>query len=175
MSATRTVIDLARARVSDDRLAAAIDSAVRSGSSSPAALQRRLAELRGPGRWGCRRIDELLLGSGGHTMLERLFLELMHEAGLPRPTPQVVFQDAAGGTIARVDFLFADWSIVVEVTGRLGHSTPTERARDAQRRNELQDIGLQVHEYTWEDVTRRPAYVRESMEARLRRVGWESD
>jgi very-short-patch-repair endonuclease len=174
-SATRTVIDLARARVSEERLAAAIDSAVRTGSSSPATLQRRLAALRGPGRWGCRRIDELLAGSGGHTMLERLFLELMREARLPRPDPQVVFRDDSGTTIARVDFLYPAWSIVVEVTGRLGHSTPSERAKDAQRRNELQDIGLRVHEYTWEDVTRRPEYVKESMTARLRRAGWQPD
>jgi hypothetical protein len=170
-SATRTVIDLARARVPTARLEAAIDSAVRSGASAPVVLQRRLADLRGPGRWGCRRLDELLEHAGGHTMLERYFLVLMAEAGLPRPTPQVVFRDGSR-VLARVDFLYPDWGIVVEVTGRVGHSTPSERIRDAQRRNELQDVGLRVFEYTYEDVTRRPAYVVETMEARLRSAGW---
>ncbi|MGH9134548.1 MAG: hypothetical protein ACRDZZ_11460, partial [Ilumatobacteraceae bacterium] len=80
-SATRTVIDLARARVPEVRLQAAIEFAVRSGSSAPLVIQRRLSELRGRGRWGCRLLDQVLLDAGGHTMLERRFLELMREAG----------------------------------------------------------------------------------------------
>jgi very-short-patch-repair endonuclease len=99
-------------------------------------------------------------------MLERRFLELMREAGLPRPSTQVVFRSGQR-TVARVDFLYRDLAIVVEVTGRRGHSSPTERARDAQRRNELQDMGVRVFEYTWEDVTRRAPYVTESMRDRL--------
>ena len=54
-------------------------------------------------------------------------------------------------TFARVDFLFEPFGVVVEVSGRLGHSSPAERARDAQRRNELQDAGRHVFEYTWEE------------------------
>jgi hypothetical protein len=41
--------------------------------------------------------------------------------------------------------------VVVEVTGQLGHSNPVDRTRDAQRRNELQDLGCRVYEYTWGD------------------------
>ena len=74
--------------------------------------------------------------------------------------------------MARVDFLFPDWNVVVEVSGRLGHSTPHERARDAQRRNELQDLGLRVYEFTWEHVTRRPSWVQERMRVHLRAAGW---
>ena len=54
--------------------------------------------------------------------------------------------------IGRVDFLFRAEGVVVEVTGRLGHSTPTERGRDAQRRNEL-STSADVYEYTWAHVT----------------------
>ncbi|MGH9132880.1 MAG: hypothetical protein ACRDZZ_03025, partial [Ilumatobacteraceae bacterium] len=89
-SATRTIVDLARARISRYRLAAAIDSAVRLGLTSPYVLETELGFLRGPGRWGCRRLDELLVDSGGHTMLERDFLRLMRRGGLPRPLTQVV-------------------------------------------------------------------------------------
>ena len=64
------------------------------------------------------------------------------------------------------------WGIVVEVSGGLGHSTPAERARDAQRRNELQDIGVLVCEYTWEHVTRREGWVARTLEQRLRAAGW---
>jgi hypothetical protein len=166
VSATRTIIDLARARIPKVRLEAAIDSAVRSQASSPIVLMKRLADLRGPGRWGARRLDELLLDSGGHTLLERRFLELMRTAGLPRPRTQVVHR-RGGRTFARVDFIFDEPSIVVEVSGRKGHASDAERARDAQRRNELQDVGRRVYEYTYAQVTREPSYVVRTMRARL--------
>jgi very-short-patch-repair endonuclease len=167
-SATRTIIDLARARIPTVRLEAAIDSAVRSQASSPIVLARRLEQLRGPGRWGVRKLDELLPDSGGHTVLERRFLQLMRLAGLPRPKTQVVHR-RAGRTFARVDFIFEEHSIVVEVSGRKGHASDEERAKDAQRRNELQDVGRRVYEYTYRQVTREPGYVIRTMGERLGR------
>ncbi len=171
LSATRTILDLARARASRPRLEAAIDSAVRLGLTSPVALRARLAERRGPGIWGATLLDELLVDSGGHSMLERRFLELCRRAGLPRPSTQVIHR-RDGKTFARVDFMFEPYGVVVEVSGQLGHSTPRDRARDAQRRNELQDVGRKVYEYTWDDVTTRPAFVERSLITRLHDAGW---
>lgn len=170
-SATRTIIDLARARVGRRRLEAAVDSAVRSGASAPEVLRRRLTVLRGPGRWGCRLLDVLLVDAGGETMLERRFLTLMRLSGLPRPSLQVPFRDGLR-TAARVDFLFEPYELVVEVTGRKGHSSPAERARDAQRRNELQDVGVDVYEFTWEDVTQHGSLVVRTVRRRLWNAGW---
>jgi len=167
MSATRTIFDLALAGAHPRRIEAAIDSAVHLQLSSPEVLARRLAELRGSGRWGCRLVEEMITDSGGHTMLERRFLELAREAGLPRPRTQVVF-GSDDRFIARVDFLFQEVGVVVEVSGQKGHASPSERARDAHRRNELQDLGLRVFEYTWDDVTKRPAWVRQTLRMRLR-------
>lgn len=157
-SATRTVIDLARAGIVDRRLEAAIDSAVRSGRSSPIVIANRLVALRGPGRWGAPRLDRLLVDAGGHTMLERRFLELIRQAGLPRPMTQVVHR-RDGRTVARVDFCFEALGLIVEVSGGRGHSSPSERALDAQRRNELQDLGRRVYEFTYEQVVREGARV----------------
>jgi very-short-patch-repair endonuclease len=109
----------------------------------------------------------MITDSGGHTMLERRFLELVREAGLPRPRTQVVFR-SDGRHVARVDFLFDHVGVVVEVSGQKGHASPSERARDAQRRNELQDLGLRVFEYTWDDVTGTPQMVRNTLLIRLR-------
>jgi very-short-patch-repair endonuclease len=167
LSATRTIFDLALARAHPRRIEAAIDSAVRLQLSSPEVLARRLGDLRGSGRWGCRTVEDMITDSGGHTMLERRFLELARQAGFPRPRTQVVFR-VDGRHIARVDFLFDDVGIVVEVSGQRGHASPSERARDAQRRNELQDLGFRVFEYTWEDVTKRPFHVRTTLRDRLR-------
>jgi very-short-patch-repair endonuclease len=165
-SATRTVFDLALARAHPQRIEAAIDSAVRLQLSSPEVLARRLSSLRGSGRWGCRLVEEMITDSGGHTHLERRFLELVREAGLPTPRMQVVFR-VDGRHVARVDFLFDEYAVVVEVSGQKGHASPSERARDAQRRNELQDLGLRVFEYTFDDVTKRSDMVRRTLLARL--------
>jgi hypothetical protein len=170
-SATRTILDLARARVPRVRLEAAIDSAVRLGLSSPVVIEERLSTLRGRGRWGCRLLDELLVDSGGHTLLERRFLAIVRRAGLPRPATQVVHRHGSR-TIARVDFLFAGLGVVVEVSGSHGHASPTERGIDAQRRNELQDAGRLVYEYTWHDVTRRAPFVARTLTQRLQSAGW---
>ncbi len=166
MSATRTVFDLALARAHPQRIEAAIDSAVRLQLSSPEVLGRRLEALRGSGRWGCRLVEEMITDSGGHTHLERRFLELVREAGLPTPRTQVVFR-VDGRHVARVDFLFDEFGVVVEVSGQKGHASPAERARDAQRRNELQDLGMRVFEYTFDDVTKRSTMVRRTLRARL--------
>ncbi len=173
-SATRTIIDLARLRIPTVELEAAIDSAVRLGLSSPIVIDQRLAEIRGPGRWGCRRLDAMLVDSGGHTRLERAFLRLVREWGLPRPATQVVHRHGTRH-VARVDFVFEPYPLVVEVSGQHGHSSPTERTADVQRRNELEEIGRMVAEYTWHHVTVEPAYVRRSLIARLRRCGWPGD
>lgn len=166
-SATRTIIDLAHARARRTRIEAAIDSAVRLGLSAPHTLARRLETLRGSGRWGCRLIDDLVVDSGGHSILERRFLELVRRNGFPRPRTQAVHRKRARH-VARVDFLFEAQQVVVEVSGQHGHSSPSDRATDAQRRNELQDLGVQVFEYTYADVTQRGPMVARTLRERLR-------
>lgn len=166
MSATRTVFDLALARSHPHRIEAAIDSAVRLQLSSPEVLRRRLEDLRGSGRWGCRLVEDMITDAGVHSFLERRFMELVRRAGLATPRMQVVFR-IDGRHVARVDFLFDEFGVVVEVSGQKGHASPSERARDAQRRNELQDLGLRVFEYTFDDVIRRPDMVRRTLVARL--------
>jgi len=156
-SASRTIIDLA-ATATVSELERAIDTAVRDGLTSPTFLARRLSDLRNRGRRGVVLLDELLVDSGGHSDLERRFLALVRSAGLRRPTCQRVFR-RDGTTVARVDFLFEPSPVIVEVTGRRGHSTDADRTRDAQRRNELQHLGFVVLEFTNDQVRRHPALV----------------
>lgn len=156
-TASRTIIDLARS-ASSGELERAIDSAVRDGLSSPSFLRRRLSALRGSGRAGVRLLDELLVDSGGHSDLERAFLQLVREAGLPRPTCQRIFR-RDGRTLARVDFSFEPRPVIAEVSGRRGHSSDAERAKDGRRRNELQHLGHVVLDFTDGQVRRDPAYV----------------
>ena len=170
-SATRTIIDLARARI----FSAPLGSRNRQrGSPGLVGAERDRCSTRCDARsraLGAPLLDRLLVDSGGHTMLEREFLKLVRNAGLPRPRTQVIHR-GGGRTIARVDFLFDPYDVVVEVTGQLGHSAPADRDRDAQRRDELQDLGRKVYEYTWNHVKKQPCYVERTLTERLHRAGW---
>jgi very-short-patch-repair endonuclease len=170
-SATRTIIDLAYIGVPPARLAAAIDSAVRSRMSAVPVIERRLGELRCRGRRGVRALDRLMPDSGGETPLERAFLAILRRSHLPRPTTQFRVL-GKNGLVGRVDFHYDALGIVVEVTGRKGHASDWERQCDAQRRNELTDQGLKVYEYTRGQVEDRPEWVVATMRERLTAVGW---
>lgn len=165
-SPERTILDLARHGTPKPRLEAAIDSAVRLRLTTLDRIVERASDLRGAGRWGLGQLDVLLLDSGGTTLLERRFLQLVRLAGLPIPTPQVVHRHR-GRHVARVDFLFEPCGVVVEVSGGRGHSSPSERAKDARRRNELQRLGRLVLEFTYEQVTQQPDLVVATLRAAL--------
>ena len=157
-SAARTIIDLAGVHIKTARVEAAIDSALRLGLTDLEELLHRLMALRGKGRRGVERLERLLITSGGHTVLEREFLKIVHCWKFPMPETQVV-HERDGQFVARVDFLFPHHGIVVEVSGGRDHSTAADRAKDARRRNELQDLGRLVLEFTYEDVMERESYV----------------
>jgi len=157
-NATRAIIDYAASRPGAHVLANTIDTAVRLRLTSHLRLGERLEALSGPGRHGCALVRELLLDSGGESYLERRFLRLLREHGFPRPECQRVFKDD-GTTIARVDFYFPLDQVVVEVSGRRGHSSALDRQRDARRRNHLQHAGATVLEFTTSDVIDSPGYV----------------
>ncbi len=157
-STIRTIIDLARDGASVVQLEAAVDSAIRFRAATVDVILERLAGMAGTGRWGLGRLYSVMSSSGGHTVLERRFIELVQRARLPTPTPQVVHRHD-GRHVARVDFAFVDHGVVVEVSGGRGHSSPSERAKDARRRNDLQRLGQLVLEFTFEQVIHDPQMV----------------
>ncbi len=154
-SAARAIIDWATQGATARQLEQAIDSAIRLRRTALPRIIERLGVLSGSGRKGVVRLRELLLDSGGESYLERRFLQLVRRAGLPRPEPQVVFR-ANGTSVARVDFRFPGTRVIVEVSGRLGHSSDTDRRNDARRRNHLQQAGQVVLEFTTVDVVEAP-------------------
>lgn len=165
-SATRTIIDVAYLGIPPLRLAAAIDSSVHRSLSATRVLTERLAELRGPGRHGVAALDRLMPDTGGESPLERQFLRLLRRNDLRRPTTQFRIR-RPNGAVARVDFLYEELRVVVEVSGRNGHASDVERQRDAQRRNELTDQRYRVYEYTRGDIEDRPAWVAATMRQRV--------
>lgn len=156
-SGTRTVIELL-GRVSQTALGNALDSAYRLGLTTAEAVERRLGALGRSGRAGVNDLDAVLELRGVQSWLERLFLELVATAGLPPPDLQRVYR-RDGRHVARVDFDFTPLPLVVEVGGRRGYMSATERQRQERRRNELQLLARTVFCFTTEDVRDDPTYV----------------
>ncbi|MEO5722816.1 MAG: DUF559 domain-containing protein [Ilumatobacteraceae bacterium] len=157
-SVTRTIIDLAATGVSARAIEAAIDSGIRARRTSMPTLSKQITRRSSQHAHGVRLLRELLLDSGGESYLERRFLRLMREHNIARPTCQVIHR-SGGRTVARVDFQFPGTKLVVEVSGRLGHTSDGDRASDARRRNFLQREGFTVVEFTTALLIDDPAYV----------------
>ena len=161
----RTVLEMAAKREPAKRLESAIDSGIRLRRTSLPTLRRRIESAGGKGATGVPLLRELLLDSGGESDLERRFLALMRTNGLPRPETQVSFRRGSS-RVVRVDFVFRPRT-VVEVSGRLGHSSDSDRSREARRRNELTQRGFRIIEFTTAEVIDDPEYVIEIVRREL--------
>jgi hypothetical protein len=77
---------------------------------------------------------------------------LMQTHGLPTPTLQAVFSDAAG-FVGRVDFHFPDQRTVVEFDGLAKYAGDTRESliREKLREDRLRALGLQVVRIIWAD------------------------
>ena len=158
LSATRTLIDLARF-VGPSALTAALDSALRDGLTSEEFLHRRIVAVRGKGRYGIPKLLAVIEGSevsrGGHSWLERRFLELCAQARLPKPSTQQVL-GRAGRQLVRVDCRFQSTPVVVELLGYRWHRTKDQMARDTERMNALVLDGFKPLQFTYDQVTADP-------------------
>lgn len=165
LSATRLLVELA-ATEGPRRLTAALDSALRDGLTSEDFLHRRLVALRRRGRAGVTRLLQVLAGSelsrGGHSYLERAFLELLGELGFPRPATQQVLAKRRR-KLVRVDCRFPGTNVVVELLGYQFHRTPMQMHEDAERVNRLQLDGFVVMQFTYTHVVTRSPIIRENL------------
>jgi len=157
---TRILIDLART-AADEELTSALESALRDGLTSEDHLHRRISALRSPGRHGIPRLLRLLEAHelrGTQSWLEREYLRLITDAGLPRPTAQQILGQRSGALI-RLDFHFPGTPVVVEVLGYRWHRTTVQMSIDAERVTRLTLDGKVVAQFTYAHVTKAPEYV----------------
>jgi hypothetical protein len=165
LSATRLIIELARAET-PARLTTAIDCALRDGLTSEDFLHRRILALRQPGRAGLQRLLDVLEGSertrGGHSYLERAFLEVVDDLGLPRPLTQQVLA-RRDRRLIRVDFRFPGTDVVVEVLGYRFHRSAAQMQADSERLNALILAGFRPFQFTYADVVGRSAHMVRSL------------
>ncbi|WP_170037481.1 DUF559 domain-containing protein [Georgenia soli] len=123
----------------------------RRGKPGVVQLQRLLADTR----------------SGALSEAERRLHKILGEAGIgdwEADQPIVV----NGRLLARADVLFRAARLIVEVDGRAAHQ---DFDADRERLNALTLAGYTVLRFSWRQLVDRPWYVREQIEAALRRAG----
>jgi very-short-patch-repair endonuclease len=153
-SPAQTLIDLA---VDDDRVTVErmVDEADRLDLISPPALRAALTHHRGePGvarlrTWLDRRTFRLT-----RSRLERLFLPMARDVGLPVP------ETKAWVNGFEVDFLWRDLRLVVETDSLRHHRTPAQQTRDHRRDQAHAVAGYTSVRFTHEQVRYEPEHVR---------------
>lgn len=173
-SAVRTIIELAR-HASAEQLIGAIEGALLGGTMSEDLLRRRVSSMKSRGRHGIPALLEVLdrrrIGDGVESWLEREYLRLIREAGLPSPRTQQVLSRTAEHLV-RVDCRFPGTNLVVELMGYRFHRSRSQMNRDAARLNALIADGFSPYQFTYDQVVDDPvgvtAMTRQALAAALR-------
>lgn len=164
-SPAQTIIDLAARhdRMTVERM---VDEADRLDLITPpqlrAALERHSGE-RGVARlrtWLDRRTFRLT-----RSRLERLFLPIASQVGLPVPETKVWVNGF------EVDFLWRDLRLVVETDSLRHHGTPSQQSRDHRRDQAHVAAGFTSLRFTHEQVRYEPEHVRGVLGDVARRLG----
>jgi very-short-patch-repair endonuclease len=156
---TATLIDLA-AHLKPRQLEAAVNEADKLDLVDPETLRASLDDaVRRPGTAALRRSLDRDTYTRTDSDLERRFLKLAREAGLPRPETQT----AVNGF--RVDFYWREMGLVVETDGLRYHRTPGQQAEDRRRDQVLTAAGLTVLRFTHGQVVYESEAVRETLGA----------
>lgn len=163
-SPVRTLIDLAVV-LRLQRLESAVIAADKLDLVGAERLRGEIERRAGvPGVPGVRRLLDGPTFALTDSVLERRFLRLVVEAGLPMPETGAVVEGF------RTDFLWRDLGLVVETDGLRYHRTPVQQARDRRRDNVHAEAGFTPLRFTHEQVTRRPEEVRRTLLAVHRRL-----
>lgn len=173
-SLARTVLDLSNPADPWEALAV-LDDAVAIGAKRTWVHSR--AKALANGRGGVRLIrDATAPGAASEfrSWLERASAYLFRASGLPDPEWNVAVRDSRG-RIGIVDAIWPQWRVVAEMEGLRFHTAPTQRRRDANRFNRLQDAEYRPRRFTWEDIVHRPVDVVETLHRALRAAGADVD
>jgi very-short-patch-repair endonuclease len=148
------LVDLAAAGLPGEEVEDAVNAADRLGLVPTPRLRSALGTH--PRRRGRGRLVSILDAqtfSRSQSVLERRFLSLVRDAGLPLPASQRRIGRY------RVDFLYPGHGLVVECDSLRHHRTAASQTRDLERDQAHVRAGLRTLRFTHLQVFRRPAYV----------------
>lgn len=115
-------------------------------------LDAAMVALR-PWRWSREPAKMLALVDGrAESGAESRTRWALRTLGLRMPTPQVEIFDDAGEFVARVDFLYEDMKLVIEVDGRKKYEKAQDLWDEKMREDRLRALGYVVVRLTWADL-----------------------
>jgi hypothetical protein len=177
----RTLFDLC-AVVHPKRAERAVDNCLARKWVTLPALWRVLDDLAIQGRNGTCALREILMERGDDYVapaseLERRFVDLVRRSALPPPAREVNLGDTDQWN-GRVEFVYRDEGVLIEIDSRVHHSELLDFENDRDRDNRFAAQGLRVLRFTYrmlkddpfevERVLRRALKTRFSV--RLRRL-----
>ncbi len=128
--------------------------------------QEAILEAAGRGRPGSRVLKRALALhlpqlATTENDLEKEFIFICQRHGLPIPEPNVRIGPY------RVDALFRDLRVVVELDGRAAHESEARKLTDHRRDLYLRRLGYTVRRYSWFQVFRAPRELATDLRATL--------
>lgn len=167
----QAVIDVAACASSDLQAIATLSDAVRSRRTTP---DRLLAVVTVRRRLARRALIVGVLddaASGTASVLEVEYLRRVERAhGLPRAERQV--REVTSGVVYR-DAEIKDLRLVIELDGRLGHSSTSERDADLERDLDVAATDRGTIRLGWGQVHVRPCATAAKLAIVLARRGWQ--
>jgi very-short-patch-repair endonuclease len=160
-SPARTIVDIAPALSLNDLARAFHEAGIRYGTT-PDAVERVLR--RRPTSPGARKLRRVIHGDVHVSLsaLEKRFLRLLRDAGLPLPISNKI---AAGGY---VDCRWPDHKLIVELDGYRYHSSRHAWERDRRRERVARAAGYEFRRYTYGDVFEHPRLMMRELRQLLR-------
>jgi very-short-patch-repair endonuclease len=153
-SPVQTLIDLSP-RLDTAALERAINEADKYDLVHPPALRKALNDHAGePGVARLRHVLDRRTFRLTRSELERIFLPMTAEVGLPLPLTK---QWVNG---FEVDFFWPQLGLVVETDGLRHHRTPAQQAKDRRRDQAHTAAGMIQLRFTHEQIYHEPEYVR---------------
>jgi hypothetical protein len=151
-----TLVDIATS-LTTGRLEAAVNEADHLELVSQEDLRSAIEGWRRPGARRLRNLLDETAGALTTTRLERLFVPLATEAGLPPPQGQ----EQLGPN--RVDFFWPQLGLIVETDSLRYHRTTFRQSADKRRDNENILRGRLTLRFTHGQIRSEPAYVRQQL------------
>jgi very-short-patch-repair endonuclease len=174
----RTIFDLAALTSSRRRLRGwpyvpakrverMLDDALVHNRMTIASLTRVFISLAGRGRAGTMLMRELIDARSDdyvptESELEDLFLSFVEHHSLPDPRRQVSL-GSSDAFIGRVEFVYDDARLVVEVDGRAFHAQMSVQRSDRLRELKLMAEGWQVVRLGWRELIDEPTSIARSL------------
>jgi len=167
-TAGRTVIDIARTSPFMEGVVVA-DWALHERYTSKTDLRRVLASCA---QWRGTATARTVVGFAtglAESPLESCARVIFHERGLPPPELQVPVIGRTGTLIARVDFMWQQYRVIVEADGLLKYDSGQTAIKELARDRLLREAGYEVVHFTWKELFADPERVIARIRAAFKR------